>query len=558
MKTSLFKKICAGFASMCIMIQGIAIVNAASAATLFAGDEEISYWAPCTDTLKLVTDAGEDAEISLLDLGTSILYEDESECDLEAVAEEGGYTLNLAESLIEGHQYKLVVDNKEILFKATTTGGQVAVSDRIDFAEITVDDLNNATDAKPDKNSYVFGDSGLLITKNANETRISLSDDEIMSDGKGLKFVGRGTLDKEIIPGSSLKEGKIRVDARVKVENGSFKMSMGNSSGALVPMLTVEPDTAEISYQNTVTASGIKTKTVASPVSGYAEISYEMNLDNRSVSYTISGEEGTLDAGKMPYYNSKGSILTNGVGFIQIEGSPAKGEYVLDYITTITYADAPDAEKITLIDLDGNVVEAEKDGEVPPEIKEIRVKFNCDMDEEMLSYITVSDSEGTEVPSEGEYDADTKTYILTLPQNLEQFEEYTINIPKDETGLVYGYSETFKTGEGKIAVESFKITDKEGNSVYSIGDVTDGVIVKVNILNTKLEDSKMTLVYTESYDKLMTNMLCKEIEISKDNRKAEYTFEIDIEDKSQINEIKAMLWNNLEEHIPQHSVVALY
>ena len=68
----------------------------------------------------------------------------------------------------------------------------------------------------------------------------------------------------------------------------------------------------------------------------------------------------------------------------------------------------------------------------------------------------------------------------------------------------------------------------------------------------------MTLVYTESYDKLMTNMLCKEIEISKDNRKAEYTFEIDIEDKSQINEIKAMLWNNLEEHIPQYRAVAVY
>lgn len=559
MKTSLLKKACAGFASICIMIQGIATVNAASKATLFAGDEEIGYWAPCTDTLKLVTDAGDDAEISLYDLGASVLYESKSECKFEAVAEDGGYTLNLAESLIDGHQYKLAVDEKEFSFKATTTSGKAAVSDRIDFAEITADDLNNATDAKPEKNSYVFGDSGLLITKVANETRISLAEDKTMSGSKGLQFIGRGTLNKEIILGDLLREGKIRVDARVKVVNGSFEMSMGNSSGALVPILTIEPDSAEISYQNTVTTSGIKTKAVASPVDGYAEISYEMNLDDRSVSYTINGEEGTLESGKMPYYNAKGSILTNGVGFIQVEGSPAKGEYVLDFLTTTIYTDAPDVEKITLIDLDGNAAAAEKDGEVPPEIKEIRVKFNNNMDEGVLSYISVSDSEGSDVPSEGEYNLSTKTYVLTLPQNLGEFEEYTINIPKDETGLVYGYSETFKTGEGRVAVEDFKLTDKNGNEVYSIGQLADGVaVVKLNILNTKLEEGKMTIVYTQSKDKLMTDMRYQEIEISKDKRKAEYTFEVEIDDISEINEIKAFLWNNLEEHIPQYRAIAIY
>ena len=558
MKTSLLKKICAGLV-LCIAVQSAVFVSAASKATLFAGDEEVGYWTPCTDTLKVVTDAGENAEISLYDLGSSILYESKSQCELEAVAEDDGYTLNLAESLIEGHQYKLVVDNKEILFKATTTGGKTEISDRIDFSEITVDDLNNATDAKPEKNTYVFGDSGLLITKNANETRISVANDETMPGGKGLQFIGRGTLDKEIIPGTLIREGKIRIDARVKVENGSFEMSTGNSSGALVPMLTIEHDSAEISYQNAVTASGIKTKAVASPVSGYAEISYEMNLDDRSVSYTINGEEGILDSGKMPYYNSKGSILTDGVGFIQLEGTAKNGEYVLDYVTTTTFADAPDAEKIILVDIDGNAVKAEKDGTVLPEIKEIQIKFNSDMDEEVLSCIKVLDSEGNEVPTEGEYNARTKIYTLTLPQYLGQLGEYTVNIPKDETGLVYGYSETFKAGEGRIAVEDFKLTDKSGNDVYSIGQLADGVIViKLNVLNTKLEDDKMTIVYTESSDKLMTNMLCKEIEISKDNRKAEYTFEVNIEDTSQINEIKAMLWNDLEEHIPQYRAVAIY
>ncbi len=558
MKISLLKKICASLASVCIMMQGIAIVNAASKATLFAGDEEISYWAPCTDTLKLVTDAGEDAEIKLLDLGASILYESESECELVAVAEADGYILNLAESLNEGHQYKLVVDDKEILFKATSTGGRVEIPDRIDFSEITSDDLNNAVDAKPEKDTYVFGDSGLLITKNANETRISLADDASFSGGKGLQFIGRGTLDKEILPGTLVKEGKIKVDARLKVAEGSVEISMGNSNGALVPMLTIEPNSAEISYQNAVTTSGIKTKAVASPVDGYTEISYEMNLDDRSVSYTINGESGILDAGKMPYYNAKGSILTNGVGFIQLEGSPAKGEYVLDYITTITYEDASDVEKITLIDTDDNTVNMGENAEVRPEIKRIDFKFNNNMNEENLSCITLSDKDGNEVPVTGEYNEKTKTYSLHLTEYLGAFSEYTINIPKEESGLVYDYVENFKTGDGKISVVDFSITDESGNPLYSIGDISDKVIVKVEILNTKLEDGNMTIVYTESKDKLMTKMLSKDIEISKDNKKSEFTFEVEVEDKTQINEIKAFLWNNLEEHIPQYRALAIY
>lgn len=558
MKTSLFKNVCASFAGLCIVIQSGIFVNASSKATVFIEDEEISYWAPCTDILKVVTDAGEDAEISLYDLSSSLLYDSESECVIEAIAENDGYTVELSENLVEGHKYKLVVDDKQISFKATTTGGMVEISDRIDFSGITDADLNNATDAKPEKDTYVIGSEGLLITKVAKETRISVKAEQNFSGGKGLQFVGRGTLDKEIIPDSSIKEGKIRIDARVKVVNGSFEMSMGNSDGALIPILAISPDSAEISYQNTATTSGIMTKEIASPIDGYAEISYEMNLDDSTVVYTINGEEGTLEAGKMPYYNSKGSILAKGVGFIQLEGSPSAGEYILDYLTTTTYEDALDVEKITLIDVEGNPLKTEKDETVSPEIEEIKIKFNGDVDGGLLSCIEVLDVYGEEIETQGEYDKNTRTYTITLPQYLSQFGEFTINIPKEEIGLVYEYSETFKTGEGIVGIADFKITDKTGNAVYSVSDITDGVTVNLEILNTKLTEGKMTIVYTESNDKLMTNMLCKEVEISKDKRKIECSLEVDIDDVSQINEIKAFVWNNVKEHIPQYKAIVLY
>ena len=554
---SLIKKLCVAFTGLCIAIQSVVLVNASSRATVFIGNEEISYWAPCADTLKIVTDADADS-ISLYDLGSSVLYDFESECEIGTIAEDDGYTVELAESLIEGHKYKLVVGDKEISFKATTTGGKAEISDRIDFSGITDADLNNATDAKPQKNTYVTGNDGLLISKVATETRISVQDEQGFSGDKGLKFSGRGTLNKEVNAVSSIKEGKIRIDARVKVVNGSFEINVGNSEGALIPLITIEPDSAEISYQNTVSTSEITTKQVASPIDGYAEISYEMNLDEMSVSYTINGEKGTLDPGKMPYYNSKGSILSNGVGFIQLEGSPSAGEYILDYLTTTTYEDALDVKKITLIDVEGNPLKAEREKEVPAEIKEIKINFNGDADEEILSCIKVFNADGEEVEAQGEYNTSTRIFTLTLPQYLEQYGEYTVHIPKEQTGLVYEYSETFKTGEGSLKIADFKITDKSGNEIYAVRDITDGVMVNLEILNTKLAEGKMTIVYTENNNKLMTNMLCKEVEISKDKRKIECSLEVNIEDVSQINEIKAFVWNNVKEHIPQYRAAVLY
>ena len=158
----------------------------------------------------------------------------------------------------------------------------------------------------------------------------------------------------------------------------------------------------------------------------------------------------------------------------------------------------------------------------------------------------------------GEYNDRAKTYSLTLPEYLGAFGEYVINIPKEETGIVYDYSETIKTGDGKLPVADFYITDEQGNKISALADVTDKVIVNVSILNTKLEEGNMTIVYTEGKDKLMTKMLSHDIEISKDDRTSSYTFEVEIEDKTEINEIKAFLWNNIEQHIPQSKAVYLY
>lgn len=558
MKTSLLKKICTGLV-LCMLMQNVVFVNAAGNATLFADGEEIGYWAPCTDTLKLVTDAGEDAEISLLDLGSSVLYQSESDVEFTILAEDDGVILQLSEALKEKHKYRLVVDGKEINFKATTTGGKGELSDRIDFSGLTTDDLNNSPDAKPEKDTYVFGDEGLLIAKVSSETRISVEDETEATGKTGLKFVGRGNLNKSIQGEESATEGKIRIDARVKVLNGEFSLNVGNSENGLVTLVGATPNAATVSYQNAVTATGIKTKNAKAPADGWTEITYEMNLDDKSAAYTINGEEGFLDAGKMPYYNNlKINLLTDGVEYVQLNGSPTKGEYILDYVITTIYTDASDVEKITLIDTDDKAVSMGENTEVRPEIKRIDVKFNNNVNEDNLSYISVSDNDGNEVLSSGEYDSKTKTYSLYLPEYLEAFSEYTINIPKEEAGLVYEHSETFKTGEGKLAIIDFSITDESGNPLYLISDITDKVIVKLEILNTKLEDGKMTIVYTEGYDKFMTKMLSKDIEISKDNRKSEYTFEVDIEDKSEINEIKAFLWNDLKEHIPQYRAVGIY
>ena len=202
----------------------------------------------------------------------------------------------------------------------------------------------------------------------------------------------------------------------------------------------------------------------------------------------------------------------------------------------------------------------EKGANLNPGIDTVNIVFTSDMNVSSLRGIRILDKDDNPIGFDGNYIKDKMTYQLILPDCLEQNSEYSIEIPKsteaaDGILMTSDVSGSFATGEGSSEIVSFEILNGSGNAASGISDLSGKAKIVADVVNTKGESEDLSIVYNENKDKLMKRMLYKDFKVLPEQRRTKLIFEVSV--GSDIDEIRALLWNNVEEHIPQADPVKL-
>ena len=573
MKIFTSKRFCSVIAALCIFIGNAGIINAETGtiASLWSDGEQINYYAPCTDTITLQIDSakafGDTDGIKLTNLGTSVYYDTAADVPITASAENNELTIRLSEKLADSNRYELSLPDgfkasdgtdivpKKFSFKASEKSTASEAVTEINFAGLTNDDLN--TFGKRPSNGYIIGNGGLQFTKTAAKTRNEIVTENGCNGDTALKITERGILMNEFA--ENHKIGKLKVEARFKVNSGKVNFKIGNSSGA-TSILTAEKDKVSL-YRQDKTGENPTEFDAAAPENGYTAISYEMNLTNMSADYTLNGETGSLTSGLLPRFKSSANLLETGFGLVEFETTVAASEYLIDYVRYTVYYDAPDVEKISFTDVDSNNVLYNGTDAVTPSMSEIKIKFNSAMEESALGAITVSDTNGDNISYSAAYDKNESTYFITLPEYLAQNSTYTVSVPKSVrsasgAALFEEISEDFKTGDGEFRILSLYCEDSNGNKVTSIKNLSGGFAIKAEILNTAGLQKKLSLVTAQNKDLQLQKMSYNDIEITGEDRKSILTTDV-IQTESDIDEINGFIWSDMQKHIPLYSFITI-
>lgn len=558
-----------------MLLCNIAAVSAAgdTIASLWSGENQIDYYAPCTDTITLqiapTKTFGDTNGIILKNLGTSVYYDTPTEIPVTVSADANQLTVALPAPLEDANRYELILPDdfkdadgnnitpKKFNFKANENDTTSEVKTEINFANLANDDLN-AFGSRP-ANSYIIGTDGLRFTKTASKTRTEIVSESGCIGDTALKITERGVLVTDFADGTNRNTGSLKVETRFKVNAGKVNLKIGNSD-SMVSILTAENNKANLYRQDTIGTNPTAFDTAA-PENGYTTVSYEMNLTTMAVTeYTVNGETGTLSPGLLPRYSSNTNVLDTGFGLVGFESATSATEYLVDYISyTIRYP-SPDVENISFTDVNSANVAYNGTDAITPSVTEIKVKFNSAMDETTLENIIVSDENG-EVSYTGMFDKSALTYSMYLPDYLRQNATYTVTVPTSVksiagAGFAKDVAEDFKTGNGEFRILSLYFTDSEGNKVTALPNTADTVALKAEILNTAQLQKTITLVSTQNTNKLLAKLMYEDFGISGENGKCTLSLE-NIDVQSDIDEINGFVWSDMQKHIPLYSYAAL-
>lgn len=537
---------------------------------LMSGTDEISYYAPCTDTLELSPEnwgfGALKGEVTLTDCGANPFYKENINVPVTASLENGKIVVKLSKALSDGHRYTLTLPEKQVDefeetlsqysfdFKAAASGGMSENLHQINFSGMTNDDLNT-----PAKNAYVAGGSGLRYLNLSSKTEAVIASESSCTGGSALNIKNnKGTIYNEFSAGTNYKNGVIKVDARIKVAAGNVDVGIGNSS-AYAHIISASNNSAVIYSQEKIGASAEEKETVETN-DGWVTMSYSFDLSKKTASYTVNGQSGKLAEGKLPIYDGSKNIMDTGVNFLSFKSTQSGGEYLIDYVNYTLYSLAPDVKTVNFTDVNGKTINYEKGASLNPGIDTVNIVFTSDMDVSSLSGIKMLDKDGNPVDFDGAYLKDKMTYKITLLDCLEQNSEYSIEIPKsakslDGSMMTSDVKGSFSTGEGSCEIVSFEILNGSGNAAVGISDLSGKAKIVADVVNTKREAEDLSIVYNENKDKLMKRMLYKDFKVLPEQRRTKLTFEVSV--GSDIDEIRALLWNNVEEHIPQADPVKL-
>lgn len=541
---------------------------------LMSGTDEISYYAPCTDTLELSPEnwgfGALKGEVTLTDCGANPFYKENINVPVTASLENGKIVVKLSKALSDGHRYTLTLPEKQVDefgetlsrysfdFKAAASGGMSEKVDKINFDGMTNDDLNTSVSQRPANGTYITGNSGLRYLKTASKTRNEIVRETSCTGETALKLIDRETIYKEFSENTNYKEASMKVDTRIKVLSGNVEIGIGNSA-AYAPIISASSDSAVIYSQEGNGVNPVEKETVAAD-DGWITISYTFDLGKAAASYNVNGQSGKLPEGKLPIYDGSKSIMNTGVNFVSFESKAAGGEYLIDYVNCTLYSIAPDVKTVNFTDIHGKTINYEKGANLNPGIDTVNIVFTSDMNVSSLRGIRILDKDDNPIGFDGNYIKDKMTYQLILPDCLEQNSEYSIEIPKsmeaaDGILMTSDVSGSFVTGEGSSEIVSFEILNGSGNAASGISDLSDKAKIVADVVNTKGEAEDLSIVYNENKDKLMKRMLYKDFKVLPEQRRTKLIFEVSV--GSDIDEIRALLWNNVEEHIPQADPVKL-
>lgn len=574
-KLSKLKRLCTFTTVLCLLLCNIAAVSADgdTIASLWSGENQIDYYAPCTDTITLQIEPtktfGDTNGIILKKLGMSVYYDTPTEIPVTVSDDNNKLNLTLSSPLEDSNRYELTLPDgftdadgnnitpKKFNFKANASESTSEIKTEINFVGLTNDDLNTFG-SKPAK-GYIIGTDGLRFTKTASKTRNEIVSEPGCVGDTALKITERGVLVTDFADGTNRKSGKLKVDARFKVNSGSVNLKIGNSD-ATVTLLTAENDKTSL-YSQDITGAEPTAFDAAAPENGYTTVSYEMNLTTMAVTeYTVNGETGTLSSGLLPRYNSNTNVLDTGFGLVGFESATASTEYLVDYIGYTVYASSPDVENISFTDVNSVNVAYNGTDAITPSVTEIKIKFNSAMDETTLENISVSGENG-ETAYTGTFDKSALTYSMYLPDYLKQNTVYTVTVPTSVktvagAGFAKDVAEDFKTGNGEFRILSLYFADSEGNKVTDVPTTADTLTLKVEILNTARLQKTIALVSTQNTNKLLAKLVWEDFEISGDNGKCTLTLE-NIDTQTGIDEINGFVWSDMQKHIPLHDYVTL-
>lgn len=171
----------------------------------------------------------------------------------------------------------------------------------------------------------------------------------------------------------------------------------------------------------------------------------------------------------------------------------------------------------------------------------IVVKFNTDMNKNSLKKAVVLTANGSEVCINGEYDAQTNTYIIT-PKNGEEYFNadtmYTLNISKEAVSM-NGYeldnaeNFTFETAEGYTKVNNLAVSISENG--YS------EVNVKADVVSTVSDDVGAEIIFCGYKDNVLVYASIWNVPVTAGSMHLEKKFSV--YENIEIDDLKVFAWN---------------
>lgn len=211
-----------------------------------------------------------------------------------------------------------------------------------------------------------------------------------------------------------------------------------------------------------------------------------------------------------------------------------------------------DDNRITMIDVNGEYVSG-IDTVVTPALDTLILDFGTELISRTVKDITFTDSDGEEVAATTKIEAAKGTYTIIIDGTLKPNEEYTITVPEtvenvfNETlGNEFVY--TFKTSKGEYLVNLSGLYDEYGEKLISIGDITYGknMVVDIDYINSTEDGEELVCLISYYNDDMMVySEIAESTEIaalSKDKIKAEFT----APSMEDVADVKVFVWNTAE------------
>ena len=172
----------------------------------------------------------------------------------------------------------------------------------------------------------------------------------------------------------------------------------------------------------------------------------------------------------------------------------------------------------------------------------IVVKFNTDMNEASLKKAAVLTANDGEVCINGEYDAQTNTYIIT-PKNGEEYFNadtmYTLSISKEAVSkdgyeLENAEDFTFETAKGYTQVNNLAVSISE--NVYS------EVNIKADVVSTVSDDDGAEIIFCGYKDKVLVYASIWNVPVTAGNMHLEKRFSVF--ENVEIDDLKVFAWDS--------------